>query len=238
MKAGACRICDDLEPVELISLDAIMADPRQWPANIWGKFPVPKGVLPARVRRLGAVGMGLGFLEARRFPASRSLVARHYAHIPQLLVDQTELIAAGIIEAGPRPTAPDLPIDPGAYVRYYDRGIKLGILGVTKLEEMVQSFEDTGEEVPFELIKLLIDVGSKLATSQAAITARGKFDPNEDPSDEGFRKAGEPEASPRFGDHRIRTIAGERRPVVDRGQKDRAKYNERAALEGSPKLPA
>jgi hypothetical protein len=71
--------------------------------------------------------------------------------------------------------------------------------------------------------------------SQAAIRAAGKrFGEADEDENDSFR--GGDDISNRIGSHRVRVIDGEQRPVRDRGLTDRTIYNERAAMEGSPRI--
>lgn len=239
--AGACRICDTLPADQLVELDLLMADPRRWPRTAWRIFDPPKGVLPASYRRYGAVNVGRDWLTAHGWTFSNLVIRRHYRFdVPLVAIDPAELVHRGLIAgsdgrvAGPVPE----PLDATAFLRYYNEGIKLGIQGLELLTKRVQKLIDTEQEVPLALIKQIVDTGAKLAMSQASIKAAGKgFGGDDGDENEGFRIGAGDDASPRIGHSRVRTIDGERVPVVDEGPADRADYNERARQEGRPLLP-
>lgn len=240
MAAGAerrCAVCTRVDQFDLIELDTLMGDPSAWPATIWGIFNPPTGDVPASYRRYGAVEMGLDWLGRHGFDdITRTQVRNHYRFdVPKIATNPADLVATGLIARGNQTEVAKL--DPGAYLRYYNAGVEVGIKGLGLLQDRIATLQAEGKEVPLALVKLAVDVGSKLAMSQAAIKAAGKPWGDQD-DDDGFRAGSAPEPSPRFGHHRIRTIDGEARPVKDMGPADRDRFNERARQEGSPELPS
>jgi hypothetical protein len=128
------------------------------------------------------------------------------------------------------------PIDPVAYLRYYAKGVQLGIRGLEIMQKQLEKMVAEDKPIPLDILKSIIDTGSKLATSQAGIKARG-VELHKVEEDDAFRLA-DPGASPRFGDSRVRTIEGESVVITDRGPADRREYNEKAGAEGRDRLPA
>lgn len=237
-----CTICKTLPPDLLVDLDLLLADPRRWPSTVWRVFDPPRGALPASYRRYGAVNAGLGWLKEQGWDdrITVRMLRRHYRYdVPVVAIDPAELVARGVIAAGGRGarTAPD-PIDPTAFMRYYAVGIQLGIQGLELLTKRISKLIDEDKEVPLPLLKQIVDTGAKLAMSQAAIRAAGKpWREEDDDENEGFRVGAGDDPSPRIGHSRVRTIDGERVPVIDEGPADRAAYNDRAREEGRPLLP-
>lgn len=237
---SACKVCDTLLPGELVELDLILGDPLRWPATVWGAFSPPEGSLPASYRKFGMVRMGEEFLMAHGYDIKRPQLVKHCEQdVPILAVDVDELLAKGLIAmsnplqvaGGPVAEA----IDPLRFVTFFQKGIDVGVRGLELLIARIEDMEHRGEEVPMSVIKMVIDTGTKLASSQAAIRAAGKpFGSGEDDLTEGFR--GGEDVSPRFGGNRVRVIDGERRPVADEGPADREHFNKRARMEGSPEL--
>lgn len=240
-KSG-CAVCDSLPPGDLIELDLLMSDPTRWPSTIWGIFRPPEGGLPPSYRRYGAIQMGNAYLKEQGYEFSKYQLTRHLRYdVPVLDTDPETLVARGLIAAG---TPGSLrmgrsePIDPLAYVKFYNRGITLGIQGLDLLSDRVAKMIAAHETDPVNneppslaLIKMLVDAGSKLAMSQASIKAAGKrFEGDDADENDAFRGASDISASMRGT--RVRVIDGEQRPVSDEGLADRHRYNERAAQEG------
>lgn len=235
-----CRVCERVDQFDLIELDTLMGDPSAWPASVWGNvFEKPSGDLPASYRRFGAVEMGLEWINQKGYTGvDRTAVRRHYRYdVPKIATTPSELVATGLIARGNARTAV-AKLNPLAYLTYYNTGIEVGIEGLNLLHARIEELKSRNLEVPLALIKMALDAGLKLATSQAQIKAAGRPFGADDDSDEGFRAGSDPEPSPRMGHHRIRVIDGEGRPVRDTGPADRAAYNERARQEGSPELPS
>lgn len=234
---NACVVCDRLTPLQLAELDALMGDPSRWPSTVWGIFEPPKG-MPASYRRFGAMEMGAGFLRDNGYAdITRAALRRHYRFdVPKIAADPDDLVANGLIASSSAGPMAEI-VDPVAYLRYYAKGIEVGVTGLTLLQERVQKLRSDNQEVPLALIKMMMENGTKLAMSQAAIRAAGKSWGGDENVDDAFRSSSAPEPSQRFGDHRIRVIDGEARPIVDRGPADRARYTERARAEGGEGLP-
>lgn len=241
MRQG-CAVCNSLPPGDLVELDLIMSDPLRWPVTIWGMFKPPQGSLPISYRRMGAMRMGRGWLDEHGWSGqfSNGQLRTHLRYdVPVLSTDVDELIARGLVAqttaANSRPGSSSDAIDPLAYIKLYNKGIELGLRGLDLLATRIEGMIARGDEVPLPLIKMITDAGIKLAQSQASIKAARRPFGNED-GDENDAFRGGDDISPKMGHHRVRTIAGERRPVVDEGMADRARYNERAAHEGSPRI--
>lgn len=239
MPETKCRVCEALTPVELAELDALMGDPSAWPASLWPEmFEPPRGSLPASYRRFGAVEMGAAWLTEHGIAVERKDVRRHYRFdTPKIATTPEDLVATGLIAKGKTAGTDVATLNPLAYLTYYNTGIEVGIAGLELLRDRIAQLKEAGKEVPVALIKMAIDAGSKLAMSQATIKAAGKPFGDADDSDDGFMAGSAPAPGQRLGDHRIRVIDGEARPVRDTGPADRAAYSARARQEGSPTLP-
>lgn len=239
MDQRECGICATLAPAELIELDLVLGDPLRWPVTVWKGFRPPVGGLPASYRRFGAMNMGTEWLKANGFDFSRKVLRGHYnKHVPVLSASVDELIARGLIALAPANKADTQlgqPIDPLNYIKFYNKGIEVGLLGLDLLAKRVQALIDRDEDVPLPLVKLIVDAGLKLASSQAAIKAAGKtFGDEGGDENDAFRGGGD--ISQPFAHVRVRKIEGVSRPVADEGLADRTAYNERAAQEGSPRI--
>lgn len=237
---GDCKVCDALQPQELVELDLLLADPLRWPKTVWGLFDAPKigtdGMLPPSYRRFGAMEMGGQWLKANGYDISRWNLRKHFAnHVPVIHVNVDELVSRGLIKIDHQSKAgsQDL-IEPGNFLKFYSLGVDIGVKGLEMLQKRIDGMIERGEEVPLALIKQIVDTGAKLAMSQAQLRTRGHAFEEEDDENDGFRGAAD--VSPRFGSYRVRTVEGESRPVFDEGPTDRKRYNERAKQEGSPEL--
>jgi hypothetical protein len=235
-------VCDTLPPGDLTELDLVLADPLRWPVTIWGAFAPPEGDLPISYRRLGAMRMGHAWLDEHGWSGqfADGQLRRHLRYdVPVLSVDVNELITRGLIgettAGNSKPGHTSEAIDPLSYIRLYNKGIALGLSAMTLLEQKVNKLIEEKEPVPLPLVKMILDAGMRLATSQAHIKSAGRKFGNEE-LDENDAFMGGAEISPRLGHHRVRMIEGKMRPVVDEGMADRAAYNERAAMEGSPRI--
>lgn len=237
-----CNLCNTMPPGDLVELDLVMGDPLRWPVTVWGMFKPPEGSLPISYRRLGAMNVGQAWLDEHGWSGAFSTgQLRHHLRydVPVLSVDVNELITRGLLGqstvANSRPGHTTAVIDPLAYIRLYNKGIEVGIQGLELLSTRVQALIERGEDVPLPLVKMIVDAGLKLATSQASIKAAGRtFGDEAGDENEAFR--GSADVGRRFGHQRIRRIEGERRPVADNGLTDRAHYNERAAQEGGIRI--
>lgn len=240
-KSG-CRVCDTVGPGDLIELDALMGDSSRWPATVWGQFEPPAGPLTGSFRRFGAVEMGLALLKSKGIEGiNRGHMRRHYRFdVPIVAISPADFVGIGVEQtADGRSVIVPSVVDPLDYLKYYGQGIKLGIAGLRLLEARIDKLVKDGkaDEIPMSTIKMIADIGAKLATSQAKIRASGQRWGDESDAEEGFRQGSEPPPSPRMGHARIRTVEGVARPVRDEGPADRAAYNRRAREEGSPLLP-
>lgn len=144
--------------------------------------------------------------------------------------------------------APPEPAGAVALTSYYAEAISLGRKALAKLAERLDDADDP--LTPAELLAVA-NLGGRYASSAALLRQRGAsplpgdegfVPPAEaetpllsDPMD-GFLAGSAPAPSKRMGHSRVRVVEGVARPVADEGPKDRARYNERADQEGSPRL--
>jgi hypothetical protein len=234
-----CYICMNLEAVDVLELDHLMGDPACWPRTFWkdAGWQPPKGLLPPKYRLWGALAIGQDFLKRKGYTVQDKDLRRHYYnHVAKVVATPKELAETGVIAGKPVQVPFEAPIDPTLFMRYYASAVEVGVLGLTLLKERVERLIAAEQQVPMDLLKMMVDTGSKMAQSQASIKARGVDLGRSDDLD-AFRTAASDDPSPRFGRHRIRLIEGERRPVVDAGPADRAEFNEKAAASGGTKLP-
>lgn len=227
---------------ELLELNSLLADPSLWPKNILADWIIPKGALPATIRQFGGIGTGMEWLADHGFPTvTRKAMEHHFnthvVHIAKTDADTEQLGKMATIKGDP--SLAIIPqMRPNLFIDYYSQGIQLGVYALERLRADVIAVEEAGEKVPQRTLWQLAELGAKLAMSQAAMLARGSK--IEETGDEmaGFRAGEAPLPSQKFGDHRVRTIDGEARPVTDRGKADRDTYNKRAKQEGSPTFDA
>lgn len=237
-----CRVCEQLadRPALLVELDLLMGDPARWPKTVWGEVTPPKGSLTAGYWRYGAIEMGFDFLVRHGIETiTRKNLERHQRYdVMPIARSPDELVEAGVITAGDgRASIVAAEIEPGAYLKFYNAGIKLGNRGLELIEARLEEALRLGQEIPIEVLFELTKLGSKLAQSQATIRAAGKKLGDDGDEEEAFRVSSSPPPSPRMGHSRVRTLPdGSRVPVHDEGPADRAHYNERAAQEGGPTL--
>lgn len=240
---STCDICRQVPTGDLMELDIIMGDAAYWPSTVWGAFKPPKGRMTPARQRFGAVEMGRKWLTEHGFEFSDRIIRNHYRYdVVVVAASLEDLVNRGLIEQDPRKGSSAMTttadrIDPGAFLQYFDRGIKLGNrsleLLATRLEEQVNK----GEAVPIATLMKMAELGAKLATTQATIKARSLPWGDDSDAEEGFRVGSMPEPSQRVGHHRIRVIDGEARPVKDEGPADREHYSARAREEGGEGLP-
>lgn len=237
-----CKVCKEVDLVELTRLDLLAGDPARWPRTLWAEsgWDPPKGLLPPRYRTWGQFAVTRDWLNRNGYDDLTDDVVRgHLKHVPKVARLPSTLTDTGLVAGEPVPMPEGKAIDPNAYLAYYAAGVRVGIKGLELLEKRIRKIEERGDDVPLDLIKIMVDAGSKLATSQAQIRARGAK-MGDDLDDDAFRRAASPEPdgeAKKIGHLRVRTIEGEARPIADAGHGDRADYNERAKKEGLPGLP-
>lgn len=236
-----CPVEQKLGLEKALELDAFLADPALWPKAIFAGWDIPPGRIPGNFRSWGAIKVGLEWCSSREVEITRHQMERHVAqHVPLLAYTPDDVATRGVTADGTGNDGSEiLPTNIITYQQVYQRGLSIGYKAIGLLEERIDEIREAEEKVPTDLLLKLADLGTKLATSQAAIMVRG-LDLNREKDDEieGFRSGSAPLPSQRFGHHRIRTIEGESRPVADQGPADRKHYNERADQEGSPRLPS
>lgn len=239
-----CRVCDSLPPGDLVDLDALMGDASRWPETVWGIFDPPKGKLGPLRLRFGARNVAKAWLLEHGYADAFTdrQINTHYRHVPLVAVALEDLLTRGLVRADPGngpgsgPSSVDA-INPTAFLTYFSRGIELGNKGLDLMAKRVQKMVDANEDVPFLVLKQLIDNGAKLAVTQAQLKQRGLSMGDEPDEDEGFRAGSQPLPSQRMGHHRIRTVEGVDRPVTDEGPADREHFSERSIAEGGSGLP-
>jgi hypothetical protein len=239
---NSCVVCKNVDLADLARVDMIAGDPTRWPRTLWREngWDPPKGLLPRHYRQWGQFAVSRDWFRRNGYDdLTDDQIRAHLTHVPKMPVAPAELAHTGLIEGEPVTKGIVRPnVDPNAYLAYYAKSVAVGIKGLALLEKRVEMIEQTGEQVPLDLIKMMVEAGSKTATSQAQIRSRG-VKMGEDADDDAFRRAASPQPdgeTPKFGALRIRTIEGESRPVTDGGLGDRLDYNERAKKEGNPGL--
>ena len=241
MPGGTCVICNRLSPSELLGLDAVVGDPAAWPATVWGIFDPPKGAMSVSYRRYGAQRMGREWLRGHGYDdISDYTLRRHIRYdVAHVARDTAELVAIGILRStqGSVTRIPEAPtLDSGAFIRYFNSGIIMGEAAHRLLAETINRTIEAGDIPDPKLVMKLADMGAQFARTQAGLVAKGlKFGEAEN-EDDAFRGSEATLPSERIGNVRVRMIDGERRPVRDKGRKDREHYNKRAKEEGSEGL--
>jgi len=244
VRPDPCAICKEVDVVELTRLDLTIGDPARWPRTLWKEhgWEPPKGLLPPNYRQWGARAVARDWLNSHGYEDIKDrTINTHLRHVARIARRPAELADTGLIAGEPVTKGMPNPraVDPNAYLAYYAKGVQMGLRGLELLERRIARIEEDGGEVPLDLIKMLVEAGAKLSTSQAQIRSRG-VKMHEDSDDDAFRRAASPETDgevPRVGHVRVRTIDGESRPVRDVSRSDRAAYNERAKREGNPGIP-
>jgi hypothetical protein len=236
-----CQICTLVPGPELLELNALLADPDQWAGNALKDWVIPKGALPGQMRKYGGIATAQEWLRAHGFPdITRRMVEHHFkTHVVHIAKTDADTEQLGKMVAQSDPSLAIIPqMRPNLFIDYYSTGIQLGVYALEKLRADIIAMEQAGTEIPHRTLWQMAELGAKLSMSQAAMFARGSK--IEESGDEmaGFRAGEAPLPSQKFKDHRIRTIDGEARPVVDRGIGDRKRYNQRAKQEGSPTFDA
>lgn len=253
-----CHVCASLPAPRLIELNALLADPAEWPKNLLDGWDVPARAMPARMREWGGVELGIDILRQLGVKCTKAQMARHFTlHVAHVVKNPDEVGQVARMGTAPPPGSPadlairraaddvsvqvvdTLPvIRPRMFVDYYAKGIQLGVFALETLQARIRKMQQEGKEVPDATLWKLADLGSKLAQHQASLVARGQRATEADDDEVGgFRDSAAPLPSERFGNLRIREVDGERRPIVDEGRADRIDYNERARQEGGPLLP-
>lgn len=237
---SACEVERRLGLEAALEMDAFLADPGQWPKAVFEGWKLPPGSVPGNFRSWGATKLGMEWAASRGVKVTRMQMERHVAeHVPLLPHTPDDIASAGIERPPAGQPKANLPANIITYQQVYQLGLGIGYKAIGMLATRIDALEADGKVVPMDLLLKLADLGTKLATSQASIMVRG-LDLNREKDDEieGFRTGSAPLPSQRMGHSRVRVIEGEARPVRDEGPADRAHYNERARLEGSPELPA
>lgn len=235
-RPGACGVCDNMRPADLMELDTLLGDPARWPRSVWGIFRAPENGLPASYRRFGAVKMGLEWLAEHGYHSItkgqlRSHIRYDVVHVPRDVADLAQLGLIRHTHSNRRiPVEPRL--DPGKAIEFFNTGIQAGIVANQILIERLNEQLERGEQPDTKLLMKLADQGAAFAKTQATLQAKGlKFGSGED-EDEGFMGGDDDRPSERIGHTRIRKIEGKRQAIRDEGPADRAKFNERAEQEG------
>lgn len=244
-RAKACQICSLVPPTELTELNSLLADPSLWPSAVLNGWVIPKGALPGQIRQYGGVATGLDWMRTHGFPQAEikngmkgnlyAAMQRHFTgHVVHIAKDKAEMEQLGQMPTGhiDRSMAVLPESRANLFLDYYSTGIRLGVYALNKLEAQIKAMEQAGEKVSDRMLWQLAELGGKLAQSQASLLVRGGMKDDDSDAMGGFRRGEAPLPSQRFGDHRIRTIDGETRPVVDAGPADRQEQNERARQQG------
>jgi len=238
-----CKVCSTVPTAELLELNALLADPKQWPKTLLAEWNIPRNALPRTIRRYGGRKLGMEWLKEHGYPdipnaSMENHFARHVVHIAKNDAE-VEQLGKMALTATADPVLALMPsARPQLFIDYYSTGIQLGVFALNQLKANIEEVLRDGGKIPASTLWQLADLGAKLSQSQAAIQSRGaKMEEGEDEM-AGFRRGEAPLPSQRFGDHRVRTIEGVARPVVDAGKADRDQYNKRAKQEGSPTFDA
>jgi hypothetical protein len=227
----SCRVCETLTPAHLVELDALLGDPMRWPSTLFEGFTPPTDGLPASYRQMGAKRLGIEWLKTHGYAITGRVLETHIRFdVPVQAVDVEELVRRGMVVLGHDKRDTGDAIDPLRYIAFYNAGVNVGLRGLELLAKRIETMIEAKEEVPLPLLKMVVDLGAKLAMSQASIRAAGKPFGDGGDEDDAFR-AGE-DASPRFNGVRVRQVDGVSRPVADEGKADRDHYNERMRHEG------
>jgi hypothetical protein len=243
-RVGACTICD-LPPEELLELDTMLADPQTWPRAVFGKLELPQGFLPPRMRLWGGTKLCQVWCNEHGHPVKRPTAYKHYReHVPIVVETVADIAGLAITEEAkdartlsPGRNLPDVTVV--NFRRFYSRGLELGERALSLVLAAIDKAEREDREVSMSTLLKVADLGARLATSAAAIEAKGfELARDREMELEGFRAGMDGLPSERMGDHRIRVVEGETRAVVDRGPADRAAYSARAREYGGPELPS
>lgn len=243
-KAGSCSVCT-LPSEQLLALNLLLADPRQWPKNTFAGIRLPRGALPAGYRLWGAIKTAAVWCAEQDPPIliNHKAIRRHYnnhvVQLPSSAVDFAE--TAMLSEQDSRLAKPMIQIasTPLQFREYFAKGIDIGLRALDMLEEQLVDAQLSDTYVSPDMLMDVANLAAKLSSNAAALVQRG-MEMEKEKEDElaGFRAGNQPVPSARMGHHRIRVIDGEARPVVDEGRADRREYNESAREQGNPTLPA
>lgn len=246
-KPGTCRICDDLDPVDLLSLNLLIADPKRWPRETFEGLQLPSGILRPRYRLWGAARVAEEWLVQNGYWGegkikSRIALRTHINRHVQWSADDIATIAAQaqLAEADQRALIkPPAELTPANFRTFFENGIAIGVDAQNMLVQKLNDMRERGIPIPDDLALRLMDHGAKLATAAANMAIKGvELDRDRVAELEGFRAGSAPIPVRPSKHHTIRVIDGEARPVVDEGRSDRRDYNERAREEGGVELPA
>ncbi len=237
---GGCRICAMPER-ELVELDLLLATPPdEMDAKLFGDIEIPPPDLPTEWKRFGVIRKSQVWLEERGYKFARATLAAHYnKHLTLTVIpsDSTRALQQGTLSDGSvTPSAPEPLKMAIEYHKFFRTGMQVGHKALELLQEKLN---DTEHPPSNAVIMAAANLGAQLAKAQAAIVTKGmRFVLEDDGAIEGFAGTDDDDApSPRFGSYRVRTIEGERRPVLDEGPADRQAYNEKARESGAPLLP-
>jgi len=238
---GICRICAMPEK-DLVELDMLLATPPdELDAKLFGDLDIPPPDLPAEWKRFGVIRKAQVWLEERGYKFARATLAAHYnKHLTALAIpsDSSRALREGTLSDGSTTPSHPEPLKMAIeYHKYFRTGMQVGHKALRLIEAKL---DDTEHPPSQALIMAAANLGSNLAKAQAAIVTKGmRFVLEDDGAIEGFAGTDDEDApSPRFGSYRVRTIEGERRPVLDEGPADRARYNKTAKESGAPLLPS
>lgn len=233
-----CKVETMLGMEDALLLDAFLSDPKQWPKAIFEGWDLPVGPLPGNFRSWGATKIGMEWCESRGHKVRRADMEKHVAeHVPILPYSTDDYAERGAPKDDMGRAV--VPTDAISYIEVFKKGLSVGYTALDALEQRVNKMIEAGQSVPIDLALEMAKLGTKLATAQASIMAKGaRMGGEQDEEIEGFRSGTAPLPSQRLGHHRIRIIDGQARPIRDEGPSDRHEYNERAEQEGGEALPA
>ena len=233
--AQSCKVCRTLGAIQVVELDGIMGDPQRW--NIDTAYGA---LMPAKftqaARKVGAVNVGLEWIHKQGYAmVNRQDVLRHYTRHTPLIAQSLEEYAEFAVIGDP--TSRHRRVAGLAGVgEVYNKAVDLGVMSLTLLIARLEERIRRGDQVPSSELMAYAEYGAKLAMSAAGLRRAGASPfGNERTAYDGFR-GGEGEPGERIAGTRMRVVNGEKRPVVDRGPKDRERYNERARTEGREQL--
>jgi len=236
---GVCRVCA-MPTKQLVELDILLATPpEELDAKLFGDLEIPPPDLPAEWQRFGVIRKAQVWLEERGHKFARATLIAHYnKHVTAEAIpsDSDRALREGTLADGSAtPRAPEPLKMAIEYHKFFRTGMQVGHTALTLI---LAKLEDTEKPPSQAMLMAAANLGAGLAKAQAAIVTKGmRFVLEDDGAIEGFASDDEDDPSQRFGSYRIRTIEGERRPVLDEGPADRAAYNDKAKESGAPLLP-